>query len=73
MTVEVDQLLHLQNILHVFASSTGSSLIPINIDHSKATTLADTVGCKVGSMPFTYSRLTLGNYKAFNPGVHANA
>ena len=67
MPAEADQLLHLQNLLETFATSTGlkvnfskSSLLPINVDDEKATLLAETIGCKVGSMPFTYLGLPVG-------------
>jgi hypothetical protein len=67
MPAEPDQLVNLQSILSDFASSTGlkvnfskSSLIPINVDPTKATLLAATVGCIVGSMPFTYLGLPVG-------------
>jgi hypothetical protein len=34
--------------------------VPINIDDGKANHLANTIGCSVGSMPFTYLALPLG-------------
>jgi hypothetical protein len=34
--------------------------VPINTDADKAKHLANTIGCKVGSMPFTYLGLPLG-------------
>lgn len=61
MPADKDQLLHLQSLLHTFAQSTGvkvnfskSSLIPINVDAHKAAALAESMGCIVGFMPFTY-------------------
>lgn len=35
-------------------------LIPINVDESKWDDLTDTLGCQLGSMPFTYLGLPLG-------------
>ena len=37
-----------------------SFLVPINVDEIKAKALADTFGCKIGAMPFTYLGLSLG-------------
>lgn len=37
-----------------------SSLVPINMNEGEATHLANTFGCKVGTMPFTYLGLPLG-------------
>jgi hypothetical protein len=60
-------LLHLKEILHNFALSSGlkvnfhkSCLVPINIDQEKATSLANAFGCLVGSFPFTYLGLPMG-------------
>jgi hypothetical protein len=53
-------------MLHSFANSTGlkvnyakSMIIPINIDDQKLELLANTLGCAIGSMPFTYLGLPL--------------
>jgi hypothetical protein len=61
------QLLLLKEILQKIALSSGlkvnyhkSCLVPINIDHEKATTLANVFGCTVGDFPFTYLGLPLG-------------
>jgi hypothetical protein len=61
------QLLHLKEILHNFALSSGlkvnfhkSCFVPINIDQEKATSLANAFGCLVGSFPFTYLGLPMG-------------
>lgn len=74
MPADADQLAHLHNILHEFASSTGlkvnfskSSLLPISINADQAKILADSVGCQVGSMPFTYLGLPVGTSR---PSVH---
>lgn len=47
--------------LHVNFSK--SFLVPINISDSRTLHLANTFGCKVGSMPFTYLGLPLGTTK----------
>jgi hypothetical protein len=61
------QLLHLKEILHRVATSTGlvvnfhkSCLVLINMDQEKATTLASAFGCMVGSFCFTYLGLPMG-------------
>jgi hypothetical protein len=61
------QLLHLKEILHRVATSTGLvvnfhkyCLVPSNMDQEKATTLASAFGCMVGSFPFTYLGLPMG-------------
>jgi hypothetical protein len=62
-----EQLHTMQNILQAFAQSTGlhinfnkTQLYPINISAEKALEMADTIGCRVGSMPFTYLGLPMG-------------
>lgn len=62
-----NQLLHLKDILHKVAMSSGlvvnyqkSCIVPINIDQDKTSSLAEAFGCKVGSFPFTYLGLPLG-------------
>jgi hypothetical protein len=61
------QLLHLKKILQKITLSSGmkmnyhkSCLVPINMDVSKATSLAEALWCVVGSFPFTYLGLPLG-------------
>lgn len=57
MPADMDQLLHLQNLLQVCRLKVNfakSNLIPINVDETKANLLATVVGCQVGTMPFTY-------------------
>lgn len=63
-------LFNLKGLLRPFLDSTGlhvnfskSFLVPINMDNSRASHLANTFGCKVGSMPFTYLGLPLGTTK----------
>jgi hypothetical protein len=61
------QLFTLKGLLQSFSDSIGlkinfqkSFLIPINTGADKALHLANTIGCSVGSMPFTYLGLPLG-------------
>lgn len=61
------QLLHLKEILQNLALSSGlkvnyhkSCLVPINMGHEKASSLAAVFGCVVGSFPFTYLGLPMG-------------
>ena len=74
MPVDADQIIHLKYLLNLFSLSTGlfvnfskSSMIPINIDQQTVSELADSFGCKVESLPFTYLGLPLGTTK---PSVH---
>jgi len=67
MEGDVSQLTNLKNILQVFSTSTGlkvnyskSMLVPINIGEEETSTLAQSFGCTVGSLPFTYLGLPLG-------------
>jgi len=61
------QLLHLKEILHRIAISTGlvgnyhkSCLLPINKSQEKAAQLASAFGCLIGTFPFTYLGLPMG-------------
>jgi hypothetical protein len=61
------QLLFLETLLNNFSSSTGlrvnyskSLMIPINIDTDRMNSLAQTFGCSIGILPFTYLGLPLG-------------
>jgi hypothetical protein len=61
------QLFTLKCLLQSFSDSIGlkmnfqkSFLVPINTYAEKALHLANTIGCSVGSMPFTYLGLPLG-------------
>lgn len=63
-----------KEILSDYASSISlkinfhkSRLIPINLDASSTTGLANIFGCNVGTMPFTYLGLLLGTMK---PTIH---
>ena len=66
-----DQLLHLKEILHKIALSTGLivnyhkyCIVPINIGQDKASSLVNAFGCMVGTFPFTYLGLPMGLTKA---------
>jgi hypothetical protein len=67
MQADEDQLALLKIILHIITLSSGlvvnfhkSSLVPINVFHEKACSLAQVFGCEVGSFPFTYIGLPMG-------------
>lgn len=64
MPADEDQLNHLKYLLNLFSLSTGlfvnfskSSMIPINMDQQSAKNLANSFGCRIESLPFTYSTL----------------
>jgi hypothetical protein len=64
------QLIFLKSLLQTYATSSGlkvnyskSMMVPINIDDQKMELLANTLGCSLGSMPFTYLGLPLGTTK----------
>lgn len=70
MQADARQLFCLKAILNTFAISTGlkvnfgkSQILPINVDAEKMKVLAGTLGCQVGSFPFTYLGLPLGTVK----------
>jgi hypothetical protein len=67
MPADVVQLDKLKDILRLFSTSTGlqvnyhkTTIVPINIDTDHAQALAQSFGCKVESLPFTYLGLPLG-------------
>jgi hypothetical protein len=69
MQADARQLFFLRSLLGTFAESTGlrvnyqkSFLIPINV-RKKTDCLAQTFGCSVGTMPFTYLGLPMGTTK----------
>jgi hypothetical protein len=60
-------LLALKSLLQTFADATSlrvnyskSCLLPINVDENQLQLLANTFGCAVGYLPFTYLGLPLG-------------
>jgi hypothetical protein len=63
----VDQISTMKTILQTYAACTGlkinfnkTQLIPINISNEVANALAESIGCRVTSMPFTYLGLPMG-------------
>jgi hypothetical protein len=67
---DIEQVLVMKNILEKYATSTGlkinfhkSSMIPINLGEDSAAAIADLLGCKCASMPFTHLGLPLGTTK----------
>jgi hypothetical protein len=62
---DVNQLLHLKDLLLSFAEFSGlvnftkSCMVPINIPDEKMQILADTFQCSIASLPFTYLGLPL--------------
>jgi hypothetical protein len=70
MPADTDQVVIMKEILEQYAMSTGlkinfhkSSLVPINLTENSAAVIADSLGCKIASMPFTYLGLPLGTTK----------
>ena len=66
MEADPVQLTHLKAILQSFSSSTclsvnysKSMLVPINLDPDRTQFLAQTFGCSIGSLPFSYLGLPL--------------
>ena len=64
------QLFFLKGILNSFSESTGlkvnfdkSFMTPINVHPDKMDILSRTLGCQLGSLPFTYLGLPLGTSK----------
>jgi len=67
MEGDARQLFFLKSILLSFHQSTGlkvnfskSFIVPINISEQKTSILANTLGCDIGTLPFTYLELPLG-------------
>lgn len=70
MQADPAQLICLRDLLHKFADSSGlrvnfskSSIISINVPDTKMALLAATLGCQVGSLPFTYLGFPMGTTK----------
>lgn len=70
MEAEANQLFFLKGILQSFFESTGlkvnyhkSQMIPINVSPERMEHLADTFGCQIGGLPFTYLGLPMGTTK----------
>lgn len=67
LPADTQQLATLKDILHTFATSTGlkvnfakSFIVPINVDESRWDELTSTLGCQLGTVPFTYLSLPFG-------------
>lgn len=70
MEALAQQLYFLKAILNTFTDSTGlkvnyakSIMVPINVSEDKMELFANTFGCAIGSLPFTYLGLPLGKNK----------
>lgn len=64
---DAQQLFFLKGLFRSFADSTGlkinftkTSLVPINVSQERTLHLAQTFGCSVEQLPFTYLGLPLG-------------
>ena len=70
MRADINQVLHLKDLLDTFADSTGlkvnfskSSMVPINVSDENIAALTSAFGCQTASMPFTYLGLPMGTTK----------
>jgi hypothetical protein len=70
MKSDTSEVLHLKDLLHLFSSSTRlhvnfhkSLMIFVNVSNQKMQQLSTTLGCQIGSMPFTYLGLPMGTTK----------
>lgn len=70
MKASQKEIFCLKGILQSFASSTGlkinyhkSCMIPINVSEENSKILAETFGCQIGNLPFTYLGLPVGTTK----------
>ena len=70
LQADAKQIICLKALLQTFASSTGlkvnfhkSMMVPLNLNEERAEHFTRTLGCKQGSMPFTYLGLPLGTTK----------
>ena len=70
MQVDARKLFFLKSLLSSFADSTGlkvnykkTQMLPINVTPKKMQHLAQTFGCAIGSLPFTYLGLPMGTTK----------
>lgn len=66
MEGDVGQIFFLKSLLNSFSISTGfkinfnkSMMVPINVSEERISILANTFGCSIGSLPFTYLGLPL--------------
>jgi hypothetical protein len=70
LQADATQLFFLKSLLRSFVDSTGllvnyrkPQILPINVPDVKMRCLAQTFGCSIGSMPFTYLGLPMGTTK----------
>jgi len=70
MQADARQLIFLKALLNSFSESTGlkvnyrkSQMLPINVPLDRMECLANTFGCSVGTLPFTYLGLPMGTTK----------
>jgi len=70
MQADARQLIFLKLLFSSFADSTGlkvnyrkSQMLPINVSPEKMEHLAQTFGCAIGTLPFTYLGLPMGTTK----------
>lgn len=70
LEADARQLFFLKGILQSFLDSTGlkvnyhkSQIIPINVSPGKMSNLANTFGCQIGFLPFTYLGIPMGTKK----------
>jgi len=73
MQADARQLFFLKSLLKAFAESTGlhvnyrkSQMLPVDVSAEKMDLLAQTFGCSIGTLPFTYLGLPMGTTK---PGM----
>jgi len=69
------ELFCLKGLLQSFTESTGlkvnyfkSQMIPLNLTQEQASILANTFGCQLDTLPFTYLGLPLGTTQAASYG-----
>jgi hypothetical protein len=70
LKVDVNQLYFLRALLNSFETASGlkvnymkSQMMPINVSQDKMQHLANTFGCQIDSLPFTYLGLLMGTTK----------
>jgi hypothetical protein len=70
LQADARQLFFLKALLNSFETASGlrvnynkSQILPINVGHNRLQHLANTFGCQVGSLPFTYLGLPMGTTK----------
>jgi len=73
MQADARQLFFLKSLLKAFAESTGlhvnyskSQMLPVDVSAEKMDLLAQSFGCSIGTLPFTYLGLPMGTTK---PGM----